>query len=376
MKAFAPLLLPLFLLTSTALAGDPDAPATLADLRRSEAADVAKEFVGLPVMPPCDASRAITFTLRHGKLHVDTSISAAGVGYRQVKLNGLPGIARVQVIARSTVGTADSPQNIRFVYRDLTQPGALLVGTEVYSGTDLVQVSQDADLNDGSSTSVQYVQASADGPQSVSLYLQFPAENPGDAVKPRHLTGWSLSQLCRDYPEEINRHLRPIFRMLHQEPAAFEVEPAVAWQILGSHWTPDRATAAAADDAVARLGADSYQQREDAMRDLHALGQPAAVYLMNRAESRLTPEQSMRLDLFLSVYRPLSEDQAERLASDPEFLLDCLYCSDATLRQLAVDQLAQTMGKPVGLDVNANSASLRAAVLSLRESLEAAATRP
>ena len=375
MKALAGSIL-LFAFASMALAASPDHAPTLADLQRQAKADVAKEFDGLPVLPPCDVTQAITLSLRHGKLHVDTNLVAAGVGYRALKLKGLPGLAKMQVIAHTVIGGADSPQNIRFIYRDLTVPGALCVGTEVFSGSDLVQVAQDSDLNDGSSTSVQYVQSSADGPEAAVLYLQFPEENPNDAIKPRRLTDSSLPELCRDYPQEVNQHLRPIFRLLGQEAAAFSVEPPVAWQVLGSHWTPDAATVAAADDAVLRLGADSFQKREDAMRDLHALGQPAAVYLMNRAEEHLTPEQSMRLDLFLSPYRPLSDDEAARLASDPDFLLDCLYCDDGTLRQLALDQLRRAVAKPVSVDMKSDAASRQAQIEGLRQSLEESATRP
>ena len=74
---------------------------------------------------------------------------------------------------------------------------------------------------------------------------------------------------------------------------------------------------------------------------MHSLGEPAALFLHAANRRGWTPEQTARIDHFLSEYFTLSDEQAKKLGRDVDFLLDCLASDDPDLRAAALDQLAQ-----------------------------------
>jgi len=128
--------------------------------------------------------------------------------------------------------------------------------------------------------------------------------------------------------------------------------------------------------AKGKTAAFSYPDREAAMNRLRQLGEPAALYLMNADSRSWSVEQSTRVDLFLAPYRPLSDEAANELHSDPDFLLDCLYSSDAVIRRMALDQLGNVAGKRIDLDPRLSSPALDDSIAKLRLSLVRSDTRP
>ena len=245
--------------------------------------------------------------------------------FRSLRLGGLPGVAKVEVVSGETIRRAGTDNFIQLGYHDLGVPGTVAVHTQILSGPDLVHVARDVEYPDGSTLSVQLVQAAAEGPESVNLYIQHVSDEPKTSDINLHLTAGSFPELCRLHPKETDAYLRPIFRTLRQEHAAFRVDEKSAWEVLADGWTPPADVAAAVEKALPRLASDAYQDREAAVEDLQKLGEPAAVYLMHADRKRLTLEQAMRVDLFLAPYRPLARDQAAKLRDDPDFLVDCLY---------------------------------------------------
>jgi hypothetical protein len=179
-----------------------------------------------------------------------------------------------------------------------------------------------------------------------------------------------------NHPSEVNTYLRPIFRMLGQEQTVFQVDPKTAYQVFSPAWKTDAATIAATDAAVAGLRADSYSDREAAMNRLRRLGEPAALYLMNVDSRSWSIEQAMRVDLFLAPYLPLNDQTAAQLRTDPDFLLDCLYDSEAQIRRLALDQLRDVTGKSIDLNPDLSGRALVDAVTKLRLAISPAATQP
>jgi hypothetical protein len=333
------------------------------EMKSQAKAEIDKEMHGLPSLGEHDLDQAIGFVLRGGKLHPFTPLALPDSGTYTLKIKDLTGAAKIQ--ATPDKENPDWPRMFTFCVRDLGAAGTVVVYTDILSGPDSLNVSQGADLPDDESWTVQFLQTVAPGPLAVNLWVQ---RTPRPA---KRYSAATLAELCWKYPAEVDTYLRPIFRFLRQEQTAFQVDPKTAFQVLCPLWRADAATAATADAAVTALGADSYSDREAAMGRLRALGEPAALYLMRADSTRLSAEQAMRVDLFLAPYRPLADEDATRLQSDADFLLDCQFSSDADIRHMALDQLRRVSGTPIGLDTKLNGPLLGAAVTKLRQSLTA-----
>lgn len=331
--------------------------------------DLDKEMRGLPFLGEYDLGEVIRFSFRGGRLRPVTQLVLPSGTTYALKLKGMPGAAKVQIISDASGLSGPDHNFIQFGYRDLTVRGTIAVYTDVLCGPELLNVSQSTDLPGGDELTVQLVPGAA-GPRAVTLYIQLA---PQRAI---HYSAGSVAELALKYPQQVDEHLRPIFRLLRQEQVAFEADPRMACQILSADWPVDPKTADATNAAVARLAADSYADREAATGALLALGEPAAIYLMHADLRHMTTEQAMRVDLFLAPYRPLSEEEAQQLRSDADFLLDCLYSPDATVRSLALQRLRKVSGRAIDLDPHASGADFEAAVADLRQALVASMPLP
>jgi hypothetical protein len=260
-------------------------PPDIAALKQAAAQQVEQEMHGLPSLGVRDLGDVISIHVERGKLVPTTSLPVTGPASHTITLSGLSGVARVQVLGSETVRTAGAKKFLQLYYRDLNvaapaagEAAPIDEYTEITCTPESVLVFQGGDEPDGGVWSVQLVQTAADGPRAVTLYIQLPGGKP-----PRRFSDATVADLAIDYPKEVDAYLRPIFRLFHQEQAAFAVDPKAAYQVLGDLWKTDPPTLAAvnrvsadADAAVAALGADSYADREAAAAKLKALGQPAA----------------------------------------------------------------------------------------------------
>ena len=353
-----------------------DKPESLAQRRLDAQAQVDDQMRGLTSLGRQDLRDVIAFTIRGTKLAVSTSMPATGTDFDEVKIRQLPGQSRIRVqyLDPQHAIPGDSRRFIQMEYFLLHAPGIVFIHDEFLSDPDLLNISEDLDYNDGSARSVQLVQAAADGPQAVKLYVQdFPPNDQGKLTK-FELAAPSVTSMCWQNPRQTNDYLRPIFRRLDQEAAVFAVSRRAAWQVVAADDHPDPDTVAATNAIIANLGAESFSQRERAAADLRKLGQAAAIYLMNDPPANLSLEQEMRVDLFLVPYRPLSPADAQRLANDKTFLIDCLYNNDPALRRLIVNRLENITGRHI--DFHPPPQSPDAAVAALFDQLIGPATRP
>ena len=120
--------------------------------------------------------------------------------------------------------------------------------------------------------------------------------------------------------------------------------------------------------------------REAAMATLRALGPDGALVLYHIDRAGLSLEQVGRVDALIAIHSFLSRDQAARIASDPEFLLDCLYSDELAVREVAVKRLDKLAGKELGIDPaapkEARSAKIEAARRELTPKPKPATTKP
>lgn len=174
--------------------------------------------------------------------------------------------------------------------------------------------------------------------------------------------------LRRKHPDEIREHLRPLMFQLNLE-SLFAVESITAWQVFSDQWPGDPSLVQAIKRLIPALDSDTFQEREQATTELRKLGPLAAlsIYLMQR--DGLTFEQNQRLDAIVAAHSFLSRAEAQRLRSDADFLLDCLYCEDATIRRLAGDHLAKLTKEKLPFDVSAPVEQRSSGIEALRKKL-------
>lgn len=91
--------------------------------------------------------------------------------------------------------------------------------------------------------------------------------------------------------------------------------------------------------------------------------------MMKMDRHGLSLEQNLRLDEVISRFKPLREAEAERLRNDGQFLLDCLYGDDPSIRRLALQRLREIVDKPIDLDLALPEAARIEAINAVRERL-------
>jgi len=359
------------LLSATAAAQSTKPSTQLSDLdqdRLDAKAMIDRDMQGLTSLGEHELNQVIRFEFEDGRLRSVCDLNVGDDDFHTLKINGLPGAVKLRIETRRAAGQNVDRKYTHFFYYDLTQPGCTEVYTDVDCTPETVGVAQFIDTPTRDII-VQYGENTMLGPQSVNLYIQIiPEEAPGPDER-RHISGSSLIDLARGSPAEVDYYLRPIFRLLGQEQTVFQVDSRTAYQVFAPDCKSSAATIAAANAALEGLAADSYPDREAATARLAALGEPAAIYLMSADPRYWTIEQAMRVDQFLSEYRPLTDDMAGRMHSDPDFLLDCLFNSDPAIRRLALARLDQITEKTIPWNDHWTGNELDDAVTKLRAAL-------
>lgn len=176
--------------------------------------------------------------------------------------------------------------------------------------------------------------------------------------------------LREKHEAETERWLRPVFRRLRQD-AAFAPDANSAWQVLASTWPLDPDVMRTVRKLLPDLGSPRPQVRTRAAADVARLGREGATALLRIDRSKLSLEQTARVEELLSRFRRMSDADAERLRHDPNFLMDCLYSDDELVRRLAARRLTQLLGRPLGIDLgpDADADSRIAAIQKLRATL-------
>ena len=177
-----------------------------------------------------------------------------------------------------------------------------------------------------------------------------------------------FATLRRNHYAETERWLRPILHELHQE-AVLASDPAAAWQVLASDWPVDERLQEQVAQKLPLLDDDDFRVRYKASADLEKLGRDGAVAMLKLSRNGLSPEQSLRLDEIISRFKTLSTTEAQRLSSDPHFLIDCLYTEDEICRKLALKRLTALVAKPINFDLAAPEEERVAAVNALRKNI-------
>ena len=268
------------------------------------------------------------------------------------------------------------PDTFRLMRTQFPEPPTGLAITQMTVIGFRVTVSKTSEIG-GEYRNVELIQDNAfleEGDERIRFYVQCTMnDEPVDDLK---LSAMNIVELRRKYPAETMRYLEPIFRDFGQSAVLFQVSPRAAWQVLGGKYDPPAEATKQVEAILKRLDAESPQDRAAAAADLEKLGQPAALALMKRDRATLSEEQQTRVETFLQSYKPLTDDEAEKRRSDPEFLLTALSSDDAALAGLALERLKEVTKQPIAFELSSTGPARAEAIARLRAQLLPATTRP
>jgi hypothetical protein len=223
---------------------------------------------------------------------------------------------------------------------------------------------------------VSFVQAEGRGAfgqvDGVQLTV-YASSNTGRMERNVVLLEQDFATLLRKHPREVDQYLRPMMRELRLD-SLFAVDDLTAWQVFSDRWKPNAAVASEVARLLPELDREDYAAREAARRGLLKLGPDAAMVVYRMKRDGLSPEQRCQLDALLSDHAFLSRSEAQRLAGDIDFLLDCLYSANAQIRQIAAQHLGEKLNHPVTVDASADYPSRVRQVDALRAEIRRGAT--
>lgn len=314
------------------------------------------------IVPQLPVERVIRFRLRGnsgsgngagGDLAIETDLRI-GHGARQVRLQGLEGLAEVHVGQRPR-GPMGLVPFYDFSYRGpagLTG-GSLQTTVNVMGGQ--VRIARVHHL-DNLHTTIRLGQESRVRRNGRGVQ-QPPRENrvtlnvrvvtsTNQLVDDLRVTAGSFEELLRKHAGPAAKYLAPLFRDFGQDAEVFAVEARVAWQLFPDAVEADEALASRVLALLDRFNDDDFRVREAAATELDALGGPAVLVLGELDREALPAEQNTRIDAFLAKYRRLDPADLAALLEDPEFLLRCYtYCEEQPARAAAVRALERLLAR-------------------------------
>jgi hypothetical protein len=214
-------------------------------------------------------------------------------------------------------------------------------------------------------------------PDGIQLNV-YGGDNTGRINVSINLSEPDFATLRRKHPREVDQHLRPLLRELKLENL-FAVDEEMAWQVFSEEWKGDQEIAEKLKALLPGLEGDVYADRETARQAIRKLGPDAALVIYRMDRGTLTPEQNCQLDSVLAAYSFMSRPEAQRLTTDVDFLLDCLYSDNPEVRTIAARHLRQTVHREVKVDSKDDYDTRVAHVEALRAELGrngGASTRP
>lgn len=292
----------------------------------------------------------------------------------EVELEGMPGLTSVLVTPRRYE-----------VQNEHAGEGTEVVYVRILGSRSTVSIEVQR-IADGKTSSISFTQSGSYGRQSGrNTECRLTAYGPGIPGEMINVEAGDLVALRKEFPHEVNRYLRPMFRELGAD--LFQISPATARQVLFS--TEDEANAAlstpgastqpgvsspgtlpsppsatrpvttqpvtrpAIDPALAaqvrrllkEFDSPVFRQRETAAEQLTQLGPRGIAAILRVDRESLSPQQALLVDSLVAVANPLSAEQARRLKSDVHFLIDCLYMPNKTIRSAAADRLMELIPK-------------------------------
>jgi hypothetical protein len=211
-------------------------------------------------------------------------------------------------------------------------------------------------------------------PDGVQMSV-YGGDNTGRSTASINVSEPDFMTLRRKHARAVNEHLRPLLRDLKLE-SLFAVDAVTAWQVFADDWRGDDAMTARVRALLPGLDADGYDERDKARQAMRDLGPNGAMTIYRMGRGDLTAEQNCQLDAVLASHSFLSRTEAGRLIGDVDFLLDCLYSEDASIRDVALRHLRKKTGRELPVEPKADYAARSALVETLRAELSRTGAGP
>lgn len=315
-------------------------------------------------MPLRDLCR---LAVENGQIEIITGLSG-GIGFRRpVAVPELGGQTLVSCndYIYTMENTVTGPDDCKTITKVNVNTSAVIIDQSVQRGNHVRTVALHQARTD-----------SHTGPKTGQVRLTITDTVVGSTTRPQPtvVDAANLAEFRRTRRAEMEQHVRPILRLLRAEHV-MAPEPWEAHQVLTERG-PDDKVRAAVMDLLARLDADSYQQRQDAAAQLEKMGGHAAAILSRLDRDSLSHEQRLTIDRILKSPRTLSSQIIQSLRNDVHFVLDCLYVDDRDVREAALARLRQ-LYRDVTFDIDADSDARTTAINVLRTRLAPSpATQP
>jgi hypothetical protein len=196
----------------------------------------------------------------------------------------------------------------------------------------------------------------------------YAGDNTGRMRTNINVSAPDFASLRRTNAQEVNLYLRPLLRDLRLE-SLFIVDDVTAWQVFADEWKMDQSTLDKVKVHLTALDAEDYKEREAAQKALIKLGPDAAMVIYHMSRDGLSAEQNTRLDTVVSMYAFLPADEARKMRTDLDFLLDCLYSDTAQIREIAHKYLQRAAQKEIAFDLKSPTDARFTQVENLRAQL-------
>ena len=215
--------------------------------------------------------------------------------------------------------------------------------------------------------------ASDQGGEEVALIVE---STGADAAEPgAHITAATLGDLVAAEPRAARLYLASLLRRLCGRDPLLP-GPADVYRAF-PQIEPDPRAVEALRALLPELDHRDPRRREDAMRQLEALGPAGACAALRVPQDDLTPQQRLALRQFLRAQSRLADTMADPAVvhADPLFLADCLHDPDPRVRAAAKARLEQRLGRAIQFDPDAPEADRFRAAMVVMESVLAQAGR-
>jgi hypothetical protein len=345
--------------TTTAPDPDNDPAAFIASSKKA-----IEPWQKLPLLPARAISDVVRFAEAQGLLVADWPMLRTGPVSGRIKITDLPGEAIIECHNTVKYPTALWPM---FEYYDLTQPDFVCRPLQIINSSDHLEVVQDSEsIHRFQSVSLlENIGQSDDPPITLRVQVLANFKQEVNLV----FSAPTLDILRHEHPNEFEHYLRPMFRQFHQEQTVFWMDNRIDWQALADDFQPPPGLPARISTVIAQLNSADFAQRQQAQKELHSLGEPAALFLHAADRRGWTPEQIARIDHFLAEYFILTDDQAKKMGRDVDFLLDCLANDDPDLRAAALTRLDRVLGRKIEYKLDQPPADRILAIEQLRRQL-------
>src|SRR3954466_3397002 len=137
----------------------------------------------------------------------------------------------------------------------------------------------------------------------------------------RHtLTANDCQSLKREHRAVVYQYLGPILRLLRTE-GVIGVDVRKARQVLMARVEP-RGVEPKVQKLVMQLDADSFRDRENALRNLEDLGPDALAVVEKLNRKSLSAQQQTGIEAYISDVKLATVEELEKLRKDPGFLIE------------------------------------------------------